>query len=387
MELALAITSYQRLSPTVTSQYRFGADRRYTLGRSEECDWHLPDPERVVSSVHGEIVYREGTFHLLDRSTNGIFLNRSDTPLGNGSEAALGDGDRIVLGDYEISVSVKKPAPEAPDQPGDFAGPALQPRPGAGASAEAEQETPTVSNPMVELEDTSDPMDSHVTLPEVSIPPDWQWGEESATAVEQPAPKEEAAPPESRGGMQPFLEALGVDAMVDDSLSEQAQKELGGLTRLLLDQLMSLLRQRAREKQSLRVEQTLFERRGNNPLKFSATPEDAVEALLLRRNPAFMQPQQAVEDAFSDIRGHDRAMLRGIEAVVSELLADGPEGTARGRPPKWDLVSRSRAYGELMARRDWQREEWGDTERMMRSPVFAGAYEAAIREQEAEGNS
>ncbi|PAU82135.1 hypothetical protein CK501_03010 [Halovibrio salipaludis] len=374
MELALAITSYQRLSPTVTSQYRFGADRRYTFGRSEECDWHLPDPERVVSSVHGEVVYRDGAFHLLDRSTNGIFLNRAETPLGQGGETALGDGDRITLGDYEISVTVKQPAPEPREHP-------EQPETPLGPGASAPQSA-SVSNPMADLEDASEPMDSHVTLPEVAIPPDWQWQDGPEPAGTE---GESSATAEPLCGIQPFLEALGVNAVARESLSQETMRELGGLTRLLLDQLMTLLRQRAREKQSLRVEQTLFERRGNNPLKFSATPEDAVEALLLRRNPAFMQPQQAVADAFSDIRGHDRAMLRGVEAVVSELLADGPEGAAAARPPKWDLVTRARAYAELMERRDWQREEWGDTERMMRSPVFAEAYEAAIRENEVEG--
>ena len=373
MELALAITSYQRLSPTVTSQCRFGAERRYTFGRSEDCDWHLPDPERVVSSVHGEIVFRDGAFHLRDCSTNGLFLNHSESPLGQDGETALSDGDCMTLGDYEISVAVERPA--------------VAPEPAAVASPVPESvptpapDSASISNPMADLEDASDPMDSHVTLPDVSIPSDWQW-QDGATAPQSDGRESD----EPQGDLRPFLEALGMESMAGQTLSDEVQRELGGLTRLLLDQLMTLLRQRAREKQSLRVEQTLFERRENNPLKFSASPEDAVEALLVRRSAAFMPSQRAVEDAFSDIRGHDRAMLRGVEAVVGELLADGTEGPAATRPQKWDLVSRARAYGELMARRDWQREEWGDTERMMRSPVFAEAYEAAIREQEAEGN-
>ena len=373
MELALAITSYQRLSPNVTSQFRLGADRRCTFGRSEDCDWHLPDPERVVSSVHGEIVFRDGAFHLRDCSTNGLFLNHAESPLGQSGETALSDGDRMTLGDYEISVAVKQPAV------------AEEPIPQASAVSPAQptspaQETASIPNPMADLEDASDPMDSHVTLPDVSIPSDWQWQngpEPKGAAVEDDAPE---------GDLRPFLEALGMESMAGQTLSGEVQRELGGLTRLLLDQLMTLLRERAREKQALRVEQTLFERRENNPLKFSASSEDAVDALLLRRSAAFMPSQRAVEDAFSDIRGHDRAMLKGIEAVVGELLADDTGGPGTTRPPKWDLVRRARAYGELMAKRDWQREEWGDTERMMRSPVFSEAYEAAIREQEAEGN-
>ncbi len=374
MELALAITSYQRLSPTVTSQFHLGAERRYTFGRSEDCDWHLPDPERVVSSVHGEIVFRDGAFQLRDCSTNGLFLNHAESPLGPDGEATLRDGDRMTLGDYEISVALKQ-STMAEDPPA--TGPSTVT---SAQSSSPATETASIPNPMADLEDASDPMDSHVTLPDVSIPSDWQWQNGSEP---QNTPVDDD---ERQGDLRPFLEALGMESMAGQALSEDVQRELGGLTRLLLDQLMTLLRQRAREKQALRVEQTLFERRENNPLKFSATPEDAVEALLLRRNAAFMPSQRAVEDAFADIRGHDRAMLRGVEAVVGELLDDGTEGPAATRPPKWDLVSRARAYGELMARRDWQREEWGDTDRMMRSPVFSEAYEAAIREQEAEGN-
>lgn len=371
MELALAITSYQRLSPNVTSQFRLGADRRCTFGRSEDCDWHLPDPERVVSSVHGEVVFRDGAFHLRDCSTNGLFLNQAQSPLAQDGEAALSDGDRLTLGDYEISVSVQRPVRD-PE-------PEVAPR-GPEPASPSRQEAPAIANPMADLEDASDPMDSHVTLPDVSIPSNWQW--------QDGAPPQGAAVEEetSSGDLRPFLEALGMESMAEEVLSEDVQRELGGLTRLLLDQLMLLLRERAREKQTLRVEQTLFERRENNPLKFSASPEDAIEALLLRRSAAFMPSQRAVADAFSDIRGHDRAMLRGVEAVVGELLAEDTEGPVATRPPKWDLVRRARAYGELVSRRDWQREEWGDTERMMRSPVFAEAYEATIREQEAEGN-
>ena len=47
------------------------------VGRSKNCDWHLPDPTNAISSRHAEI-RREGEAWLLkDISTNGTYLDRA----------------------------------------------------------------------------------------------------------------------------------------------------------------------------------------------------------------------------------------------------------------------------------------------------------------------
>ncbi|RZR18110.1 FHA domain-containing protein, partial [Vibrio vulnificus] len=71
------------------------------FGRSESCDWVLPDPERIISGVHGEITKFGNDYLLRDLSTNGIFVNKSVSPVGNGVEVALSDKDIINFGEYE----------------------------------------------------------------------------------------------------------------------------------------------------------------------------------------------------------------------------------------------------------------------------------------------
>ena len=50
------------------------------IGRAQDNDWVLPDPDRYVSSHHCKIVFRAGKWILEDTSTNGVFINGSDAP-------------------------------------------------------------------------------------------------------------------------------------------------------------------------------------------------------------------------------------------------------------------------------------------------------------------
>lgn len=77
-----------------------------TFGRSQKCDWILSDEERILSSVHGRVTFKNGTFFLADESTNGIFPDGSDEPLGKGSAVAVASGDRFHAGRYLIEAQI-----------------------------------------------------------------------------------------------------------------------------------------------------------------------------------------------------------------------------------------------------------------------------------------
>lgn len=76
-----------------------------TLGRAENNTWVLPDYNKFLSSCHCEILFSDNKFLIIDRSTNGTFINGSPEPIGRGSHTMLADGDIIDLGDYRFSVS------------------------------------------------------------------------------------------------------------------------------------------------------------------------------------------------------------------------------------------------------------------------------------------
>ncbi|HXS91498.1 MAG TPA: FHA domain-containing protein, partial [Steroidobacteraceae bacterium] len=76
------------------------------IGRAGDNDWILPDPDRYVSSHHCKVDFRAGQWVLEDTSTNGVFINGSDTPASVEGAYTLQDGDRLRLGDYEVLVSI-----------------------------------------------------------------------------------------------------------------------------------------------------------------------------------------------------------------------------------------------------------------------------------------
>ena len=79
----------------------FGAEGG-AFGRSQKCEWVLPDDERILSSVHGRLICKNGEFLLVDESTNGIFVNGLPEPLGRGNSIVLSNGTRFSAGRYTI---------------------------------------------------------------------------------------------------------------------------------------------------------------------------------------------------------------------------------------------------------------------------------------------
>ncbi|MEH6470526.1 MAG: FHA domain-containing protein [Halopseudomonas sp.] len=75
-----------------------------TIGRAYNCTVQLPDFNRQLSRIHAEITPApSGGYQVMDRSTNGLFLN--GRLLGNSRHLPLNDGDILKLGDYQLLVS------------------------------------------------------------------------------------------------------------------------------------------------------------------------------------------------------------------------------------------------------------------------------------------
>ncbi|MFC4258047.1 type VI secretion system-associated FHA domain protein TagH [Marinobacter lacisalsi] len=386
MEIELAITSYQRLSPAVTSTRRFAPGQTWVVGRSEACDWHLPDPGKVVSSRHAEIrCDGNGRFLIRDISTNGVFINDSPDPLGSDAESPLNNGDRLRFGDYELSVSLVG-AETAANAGHKAAAMAAPEQPAASSSALASAMPTPDPEPVPRGQGSSDMNsvlasglnerflgDSHVEMPKSGIPDQWDWG-----SVSGPEEETERATKQQADQLQALLEGLGLRGMDPASLTAGQCRALGDLTRTLLDRLLDLLHMRARQKQQLRVKQTLFQRSENNPLKFSATSSDALESLLFRRHPSFLGPEEAVSQAFSDVVSHERALLQGVEEVIRDILQP-PSGEAGG-----GLLRTRKALAAMHEQRQQHLQEYGDVDRMLRSDTFVDAYEVAVSRSERE---
>lgn len=72
------------------------------IGRADTNQLVLPDPERTISRVHAQVVFRNGRYAIVDRGSNPVSVN--GRPLGNGQESPLQVGDKVQIGGYLLKV-------------------------------------------------------------------------------------------------------------------------------------------------------------------------------------------------------------------------------------------------------------------------------------------
>ncbi len=87
--------------PQLRNDFRL-ADGQVAIGRGDECDWKIEDPQMFVSRRHCLIVGQGGTYRVTDESRGGLFLDAATSPLGTGVSAPLMPGMRLRLGDFVI---------------------------------------------------------------------------------------------------------------------------------------------------------------------------------------------------------------------------------------------------------------------------------------------
>ncbi|QZP21210.1 type VI secretion system-associated FHA domain protein TagH [Pseudomonas sp. DR208] len=373
MSLCLTITSYHKITPGQCSEKSMNQGSM-AIGRSSDNDWVLPDPERLVSSQHCVIQYKDGRYYLTDNSTNGVELVNAGIRLRRGNSELLQDGELIRIGDYEIQARIdfnvqavdsqpfagespnsfealmgavsNKPAPVpviAPQFQGassmdtlpdlfDFLSPTAVPPPTVPDHVPSEQHdfrpptpvaVPVVAPPVVSgavipedwdlFGDTPAPVVS--AAPPPAPPPVIQ----SPPVVEPPPPVAESQQPDL---LQAFLRGAGLDQLRLDKAQAEAQMEnIGRSYRLMVEGLIDVLRARASLKGEFRMQQTMIQPAENNPLKFAPNADEALLLLLRHGNQAFMAPDLAVRDSFNDLRAHQLAVMAGVEAAIKHLLS------------------------------------------------------------------
>jgi len=118
-----------------------------TIGRADTNQLVLPDPDRAISRVHAQIVFRAGGFAVVDRGSNPILVNGK--AVGSGREMAVADGDQLQIGGYVLAIKRSATTAKAtPDDPfADLLGPAAGARGPAAAQAPAAR-TPGLVDPL-----------------------------------------------------------------------------------------------------------------------------------------------------------------------------------------------------------------------------------------------
>jgi len=398
-----------------------------SIGRSPSSDWVLPDPDRVLSKRHCVVSFENGTWQVTDTSANGTFVNHETDRLAFDEPRPLRSGDRLLLGSYEIEATVEQPAlksmasvrPTAPstadNRPSsadnrltgdpfppieaDFLGIALPPaEPAIDFGRTTPDHVPAVSanfrppKPSFDLLPEDWDLDLPPPAPAAALAP-------VPLAIVTPAPMPEPEPPppvratiapDSSGdqAFAAFAAGAGITApppadplAVLNGLGAAFRAFVGGLRRIMIA--------RAAIKGEFRIDQTMIQAIGNNPLKFSADDQDAMAALLGVGRRIEMSPERAVGEAMRDIRLHELAMATAMQQAVRDLIAGlGPERVADRTPAgALDFLPWSRAARRWQAYQAFHRataQALTDDFDNLFGTSFMRAYERAMSEISAE---
>lgn len=437
MTLRLVIESAPRPQPVSEMLYEGG---RLSIGRSEDADWQLDDPEMFVSRRHCILSDDGGQVVVTDASSGGLFIDNAANPVGAGNAVPVEPGMVLRLGDFTLRVEAAEagqartegpaprrpggfdfgppeevaPAPERPASlPDPFGvrrgeGPALdwtkpdrgpaEPRPldhkdpfeldlrGAPAAPGPEKraETPRqrerpgqgyFSDPSPD--DSQDRPDPRAELrpepadvtpprpdlfgdlgapippqpdrtvaepssPEEDAPPilhaDFSFAPPPATdpvpeAIPEPEPPADPAPApvapakgasgpaaEGEAAVAALLRGLGMEDGAGAGWSEAELERVGASMRALVEGVMLLLRTRAKERQKVRVAQTIIASQNVNPLKFLATSDEALEALIRPRGRGYLAPEEALDEAFRDLTDHQVRTWTALQTALRRMV-------------------------------------------------------------------
>ena len=151
-----------------------------------------------------------------------------------------------------------------------------------------------------------------------------------ADTVAPPPPAKEAPPASEervvaqgdQAAARAFLDALDVEELsISDEDLHTTMGRMGRVMRTMITGLREILMTRTSIKSEFRIEQTMISAGGNNPLKFSISPEQAIEALVKPKSRGYLGSETATEQALNDIKAHEVAMVTGMEAALKGILA------------------------------------------------------------------
>lgn len=388
MALRLQIVSRHRQSLGERGVREFGHSGG-TIGRSLESDWVLPDGQRYLSSRHASIDYRSGSYYVVDSSTNGVYVNDAEQPVGRGNPQRLFTGDRIRIGEYEMQVEIvgeddtgtqftgshedpvskaqRVPPPDSTradlvpgheitavgiewmiDEEADHehARKAAKQHAANGANLRLAEDPPRKPKAQPQPEVSADPPPIRPAPPPVSAAAHVSATPKPPTKPKPPSPKSKAspaapaapaarpappsAPPKAEpapsasapsAGLDAFFRGAGLPAQkLDDKQTEQTLHRLGQIMREVILGMSENLHLRADQKNTLRVPTTTIQAQRNNPLKFSASVEEALTNLLFRQSGEYLGAVDSVRETFGDIKQHQQHLLSAIRTAVADYI-------------------------------------------------------------------
>ena len=103
-------------------------------------------------------------------------------------------------------------------------------------------------------------------------------------------------------------------------LTPEIMSLIGSLLHHATTGAIEMLAIRANIKREVQANVTIISSHANNPLKFLPDATTVLQQFLGKKMPGFMRPDEAMRDAFGDLRAHEVGVIAGTRAALAEVL-------------------------------------------------------------------
>jgi FHA domain-containing protein len=117
-----------------------------------------------------------------------------------------------------------------------------------------------------------------------------------------------------------FLRGVKTSHQMPTELTPELMELIGTLLHSATYGTLQLLLSRQEFKRGVRSEVTMIAVDANNPLKFSPTAEVALAHMLGPRIKGFMAPEEAMNNAYADLRAHQFGVMVGLRAALVHVI-------------------------------------------------------------------
>lgn len=156
--------------------------------------------------------------------------------------------------------------------------------------------------------------------------------------------KNEVVTDDNEALKQAFLRGAGIAPDAIGALTPEMMELLGKLMTGTLQGTIDLLALRSLVKQEVKADVTMVVLRNNNPLKFFPDSQTVLTQMLRKKMPGFMEPLESIDDAYTDLRGHQKGVVAGTLASMDKVIR-------RLRPERIDTALKSSPLDLLPMRR------------------------------------
>ncbi len=224
-------------------------------------------------------------------------------------------------------------------------------------------------------------------------------------AAAHPVPQQVFAPPAPQAVAMPSYPADALTqafltgaklapSALPNGLTPEIMTIVGSLLHSATGGAIELLGIRANIKREVQANVTIISSQANNPLKFLPDADSALQQFLGKKIPGFMRPDEAMRDAFDDLRAHELGVMAGTRAALGEVLGKFDPAILEGRLIGGSLLERAlpamrktKLWDLYLERYALIRREAEDDFQSIFGEAFMKAYERETARMKAQGSS